>query len=92
MNFNLTLTNPGPPFNLNFGTGIIINSFYYNVTTDGIFAKQIIENSGFSEAMVVTPTGVVYLKGTKQINGSFSKRFELTPTGNLIAKSFTTQL
>lgn len=91
MSFNMTFRNPGPVFNLNFGTVIVINSFYYDVATDGIYAKQIIENSGFAEAMRVTPSGVVYLKGTKQINGSFSKRFELTINGNLIARSFTTQ-
>lgn len=88
---NFTLRNPGSPFNLSF-SNIVIDSFYYDVTIDGIFAKQIIENSGFSETMVVTLNGSVYLKGVKQINGSLSKRFELTPTGNLIAKSFTTQL
>lgn len=94
MSFNITLRNPGTPFSMNFGDGvtITINSFYYDVATDGIYAKQIVENSGFSQNMIVTPTGVVYLKGIKEVNGSFSKRFELTAAGNLIARSFTTEL
>jgi hypothetical protein len=91
MSFNISLRNPGQPFDLNF-VSIIVNSFYYDVTTDGIFAKQIVQNSGFAETMKVTPNGIVYIKGVKQVNGSLSKRFELTPSGNLIAKSFTTQL
>jgi hypothetical protein len=93
MSFNLTLRNPGTPHNLNFGgDAVVINSFYYDVATDGIYAKQIVENSGFAEMMRVTPTGIVYLKGTKQINGSFSKRFELTITGDLIARAFTVEI
>jgi len=90
---NITLRNPGTFANHTYSDGevIIIDSFYYDITADGIYAKQIVENSGFAEMMRVTPTGIVYLKGTKQINGSFSKRFELSTAGNLIAKSFTTQ-
>lgn len=91
MSFNLTFRNPGQPFNLNFGGSISINSFFYNVEDDSIYAKQIIENSGLSEAMHITPTGVIYLKGTKQINASFSKKFELTKDGNLIARAFVTE-
>jgi hypothetical protein len=90
--FNSTFRNPGTVFKLNFGGEVIvIDSFYYDVSTDGIYAKQIIENSGFAEIMRVTPNGTVYLKGTKQINVGFSKRFEITNSGNLIARSFTTE-
>ena len=92
MSTNVTLRNPGQPHNTNFGGGVVINSFYYDMASDSIYAKQIVENSGYAEAMRVGPTGIVYLKGTKQINGSFSKRFEITRTGNLIARAFTTQL
>jgi len=90
---NITLRNPGAFANHTYSDGevIVINSFYYDVLTDGIYAKQIIENSGFAEMMRVTSTGIVYLKGVKQTNASFSKRFELTTSGNLIAKSFTSQ-
>lgn len=92
MSFNMTFRNPGTPHNLNFGGGsLTINSFYYSLFDDGIYAKQIIENSGLSEAMRVTSTGIVYLKGVKQINASFTNKFELTLAGNLIARSFTTE-
>lgn len=90
---NITLRNPGTFANHSYSDGgVVINSFYYDVSTDGIYAKQIVENSGFTEMMRVTPTGIVYLKGTKQINGSLSKRFELTIAGNLIARAFTTEI
>lgn len=89
---NITLRNPGTFANHSYGSGVVINSFYYDVATDGIYAKQIVESSGFAEMMRVSPTGIVYLKGVKQTNGGFSKKFELTSTGNLIARAFTTQL
>jgi hypothetical protein len=90
---NITLRNPGTFANHTYSDGEVIIStpFYYNITTDGIYAKQIIENSGFPEPMRIMPDGIVYLKGVKQINASFSKKFELTTAGNLIAKSFTSQ-
>jgi hypothetical protein len=90
---NISLRNPGAFANHTYSDGeaITINSFYYDVLTDGIYAKQIIENSGFPEPMRIMPDGIVYLKGVKQINASFSKKFELTTAGNLIAKSFTSQ-
>lgn len=88
---NITLRNSGTPFNISFGGSISINRFYYNVAEDTIYAKQIIENSGLSQQMKVTSTGVVYLKGIKQTNASFSKKFELTKDGNLIAKAFVTE-
>lgn len=89
---NIALRDSGQKYNIAFGNAISINAFYYDFTNDGIFAKQIVEGSGITEAMKVSQNGVVYLKGVKQINAGFSKRFELTIGGNLIAKSFTTQL
>jgi hypothetical protein len=90
---NFALTNPGPFPNINFGgTGPAINTFYYNVIADSIYAHQIIENSGFAEQVRVTPNGTVYLKGVKVIDAGYTKKFSITNTGNMIAKAFTTEL
>lgn len=92
MPFNITLQNPGTFPNINFGTTTEINSFYYDIINDALYAHQIIENSGITELMNIMPNGTVYLKGVKIINTSFSNRFDLTDAGNLIARSFITEL
>lgn len=86
-----TTSYPGP---FRYGTDAtgsgLTNRFYYDTLNDIMYAKQFVENSGFTQQMQVKPDGTVYLKGTKVVDPSYTKKFTLTLNGNLIAKQFGT--
>jgi hypothetical protein len=66
------------------------NRFFYDFSSNSLCAKSFVESASINSQMSVSPSGVVYIQGSKVIDATLTSKFRLMKNGNLVANNFRT--